>query len=114
MGRREPLKVIGWGSDRAGEALYGDDIGGMCTGLETGDRQEEARAVAGTRDGTGSCQLEAALRAQGRGWGKGGVKGAWGLELRRLETPDSEHSGLDTARMSPLAGCWPDPASWAG
>lgn len=38
MGRREPLKVIGWGSDRAGEALYEDDIGGVCTGLETGDR----------------------------------------------------------------------------
>lgn len=66
-GRREPLKVIGWGSDRAGEALYGDDIDGVCTGLETGDRQEEARAVAGTRDRTGSCQLEAALRAKGRG-----------------------------------------------
>ena len=44
-GRREPLKVIGWGSDRAGEALYGDDIGGVCTGLETGDRQEEARCL---------------------------------------------------------------------
>lgn len=76
MGRRESLKVIGWGSDRAGEALYGDDIGGICTELGTGDRQEEARAVAGTRDGTGSCQLEAALRAEAQSWGPGAW--SWG------------------------------------
>ena len=74
VGRREPLKVIGQGSDRTGEALYGDDTGSVCTGLETGDRQGEAaatweaRAVEGTREGTGSSQLEeAALRAEGGG-----------------------------------------------
>lgn len=63
VGRREPSKVIGRGSGRTGEALYGDDTGSVCMGLETGDWQEEAtvsleaRTVEGNGEGTDLSQI---------------------------------------------------------
>lgn len=57
MGRREPSKVIGQGSGRTREALYGEDTGSVYMGLETGDWQEdatvslEARTVEGNGEG---------------------------------------------------------------
>lgn len=63
MGRREPSKVIGQGSGRTGEALYGDDTGSVCMGLETGDWREEAtvsleaRTVEGNGEGTDLSQI---------------------------------------------------------
>lgn len=67
MGWREPSKVIGQGSDKTGEALYGGGTGSMCMGSQTGDGREEATVSLEVRavEGNGERgQIPAKFRRQ--------------------------------------------------
>lgn len=109
MGRREPSKVIRQGSGRTGEALYGDDTGSVCMGLETGDWQEEATVSLEGKDSGGEWRgdrFEPNLRgsSEGRGESTGQRESQRGLGLGAavMEPPGPEYSGLVPARVTPL------------
>lgn len=72
MGRREPSKVIGQGSDRTGEALYGDDTAARAWDWRLGTVSLEVRAG----EGAGEEMDWGQLRRQRRGLrGGSGAKG---------------------------------------